>query len=152
MSRKNINSKELHAYTEEGVYIGTWQSITDAALANNVSTSSISTGLTNKDHFSVGRYWVYNKEDIFYSMLLHQEKVKKELEQKQKREELKNKTTSKIQITSERHGDYVFVASNLSGDDCCKKCALYDLQCLPCRTHEKHDNGYWIYKKQNRQL
>lgn len=146
MLRTNIRSVIVYSFNEDGSFYGEWQSITDAARANHVTTSSISKALwENKDHFAVGKFWLLDKNDIDDAVEHHKKRLLKKVANRiEKPKEQKTQKEEPI----ERKGNYVFVKSSLPGNECCARCSLYyEKKCLPCREDEKHANGYWRYKR-----
>lgn len=83
-------------------------------------------GLWGKeDNFSVGRYWLTNKEDIDKAMAKHVDilngKIKRANAYKSREKKIKDE---KIKIEPvERRGEYIFIKSNLPGNECCGRCA-----------------------------
>jgi len=149
MSRTGKRTVTVFAWTENGKFIGEWPSISKAAFVNNTTASSISNALyVYKDHFSVGKFWMTEKCDIKPMLKLHKELVESKKTGQVKQREIQQ--SSKIYFErAERVGNYVFIKSELPGNECCGRCALYYAKkCLPCRKDENHEHGYWRYSKQ----
>lgn len=151
-TKTNCKSVTVYTFNDKGEYLGEWVSISEAARANNTTPPSVATGLWGKeDHFSVGRYWLTNKEDIDKAMAKHVDilngKIKKANAYKTREKKIK---AEKIKIEPvERRGNYIFIKSSLPGNECCGRCALYYSKegCFPCIKDEGHENGYWRYSQ-----
>lgn len=145
-TKTNCKSVTVYAFNDKGEYLGEWVSASEAARANNTTPSSISRGLWGKeDHFSVGRYWLTNKEDIDKAMAKHIDILDGKIKRANAHKSREKKKIERV----ERRGNYIFIKSNLPGNECCGRCALYYSKegCLPCRLDEGHENGYWRYSQ-----
>ena len=92
-----------------------------------------------------GKLVPQNPEDEPAAALL--EKIRAEKKRLAKEKKIK---AEKIKIEPvERRGNYIFIKSNLPGNECCGRCALcYSKEgCFPCRQDEGHENGYWRYSQ-----
>ena len=84
--------------------------------------------------------------ELQYDLMLNG-KIKRTNAYKAKEKKIK---AEKIKIEPvERRGNYIFIKSNLPGNECCGRCALcYSKEgCFPCRQDEGHENGYWRYSQ-----
>lgn len=154
-TKKNIRSITVFVYNEDGSFIGKWDSITEAAKANNVNTTNVSNGIWSETHFSVGRYWLRESDNIEDVVRYRKERLdrKRRIDRsyKEKTKIAKQELTliDPLCIEPERKGDYIFIKTSLTGNNCCIRCSLAstDEGCLPCRVEDNHENGYWRYCK-----
>lgn len=125
--KTNCKSVTVYAFNDKGEYLGEWVSITEAGRANNIAPSSVAKGLWGKeDHFSVGRYWLTNKEDIDKAMAKHVDilnaKIKRANAYKSREKKIKDKKI-KIERLKDKESislsNQIFLEMNVAADVPC---------------------------------
>lgn len=142
MPRKEF---KVYQFDLNGNLIAEYNSISSAAARNHVTERSIDRAVYGFTKYNVSHNFIWLRETMKDTIGEIVEARRNEIrERKRIYDELarKNKPTR-----IERRGEYIFIEKNLSAENRCLRCSLYNSShdCFPCNIDERKDGkqGYW---------
>lgn len=155
MQKNNKNRTKVFKYSTEGAFLSEYESISEAAERNGTSSTCIANAVFGGTKYNMSHGFIWLRESMKDNIVDIVSRRKEDLRRKDAVAAEKNKPKPKpnrrILTRVERRGDYIFIEKNLSCEQRCLRCGIYntELPCPPCDNRDREDgkSGYWRYCK-----